>query len=366
MLELNEFFSHLLPISYPFSVIKTEQVIEEGQIKEIVISVSVDKHYRPEGYSRYHSRYKRRWRHLSLFEYPCYIECDVIMYQNAQTGSTISLEIPWARKGSGFSLSFEQYVLSLLQSNHCISRTACLVGLYSQRVAQIFEHYTRQSFEQTKVAAPVRVGIDETSTRKGHHYITVFVNMDTKQILDIQQGKDADCIAAFASKCDHIDKIQHVSMDMSPAFIKGVSEQLPAAQKTFDKFHVFRLVYTHLDQLEAKVSAQKKELFQWIAAHFEQLYTFEDKQQASAFLAFWIDALEEIIPQNPLSKSLKKHFEGIVAFFDSKLTNGLLEGINAKIQTIKRVARGFKIVDNFKRRILFAFGLLKLQPSKIT
>lgn len=65
-----------------------------------------------------------------------------------------------------------------------------------------------------------------------------------------------------------------------------------------------------------------------------------------------------------MSKSLTKHFDGIVQRIQSKLTNGLLEGINSKIQVIKRNARGFKYTDNFKKLILFAFG--SIQPSKLT
>jgi len=365
-MELNEFFSHLLPIGYPFTVVNTEQIKADSQVKEIVIHVEVDKDYRPEGYPYYHSRYQRRWRHLSLFEYPCYIECDVVVYENPSTGATISLEIPWARKGSGFTLLFESYVLSVLASNYCISSTARLLGLHPQRVSRIYQAYTQESFERHQVATPVRLGIDETSTRKGHHYITVFVDMDTAQIVDIEQGRDAACIAAFASKRSDIDRIKEVSMDMSPAFVKGVDEHFSNASKTFDKFHVFRLVYSHLDKLKDKVKAEKKELFEWLGAQFQLLYELDNKEQASAFLAFWIDALDDLVKDNPLTKSLKKHFDGIVNFFDSKLTNGLLEGINAKIQTIKRIARGYKSVENFKRRILFAFGLLKLRPSKIT
>ena len=83
-------------------------------------------------------------------------------------------------------------------------------------------------------------------------------------------------------------------------------------------------------------------------------------------MAFIADFIEELIGRNPLSKSLRKHFEGITEYFRSKLTNGVLEGINSKIQTIKRVARGFRYKENFKKMILFVFGDLNLSlPSKI-
>ncbi|NRA48365.1 MAG: transposase, partial [Phaeodactylibacter sp.] len=80
--------------------------------------------------------------------------------------------------------------------------------------------------------------------------------------------------------------------------------------------------------------------------------------KAAAFLSYWADRTQDLFNMDRLCKSIYKHFQGIINFVESKVTNGLLERMNSKIQFIKRAARGYRYTDNFKRMILFAFGAL--------
>ena len=88
-------------------------------------------------------------------------------------------------------------------------------------------------------SAVTRVAIDETAARRGHDYITLFVDIDKARVLFVTKGKDAATVAAFAEDlAEHggdPDAIDEVCIDMSPAFIKGVAESLPEAAVTFDK-----------------------------------------------------------------------------------------------------------------------------------
>ena len=81
----------------------------------------------------------------------------------------------------------------------------------------------------------------------------------------------------------------------------------------------------------------------------------------SVFLLFWTDYIGELLGDKKTAKSVLRHFDGIVQYAVSMLTNGLPEGINSKIQVIKRTARGFRYKKNFIRRILFVFGALQLK-----
>ena len=135
-----------------------------------------------------------------------------------------------------------------------------------------------------------KLGIDETSSQKGHKYVTVFVDMSTNEIIDVQEGKDSTTVERFVENYTHWDKIKSVSIDMSSAFIKGVKEHLPDAKITFDKFHVVRLVYNKLDP--------RKKDNQWgirtyLAELFENVWKQKTKSKAAAFLQFWIDFASE-------------------------------------------------------------------------
>jgi transposase len=105
------------------------------------------------------------------------------------------------------------------------------------------------------------VGMDETSVAKGHQYITLFVDIEQRKTLHIAEGKDAATVKAFAAELHahggKPDKITDVSCDMSSAFIKGVAENLPNAQVTFDKFHILKIINEAVDAVrreEAKTN----------------------------------------------------------------------------------------------------------------
>lgn len=350
-MDIKKFLEDLIAILPPYCIESVEKIYNKNgkDVEHIEIYVKLDSSYVPPEGWRIHSWQERRWQHLSFFEYPCYIICKVPFLQNKQTKETKLLAVPWARPYSGFTLLFEYKLLSCLKETHNI--VARMFGLYPQRVEYVYNAYTQEPYEQRKIKETVRcLGIDETSSRKGHEYITVFVDMETQEVIDVEPGKDSQSVALFLQKAELSDAIEEVSMDMSPAFVHAVQTQLPKSKITFDKFHVYRHIYKHLNLLPDR---EEKD---FALSELDMLYTHKDKESMAGFLAYWIEYIREYLKAETLAKSLKRHFAGIVQYAHSQLNNGLLEGINTKIQMIKRIARGYRYKDNFARMILFSFG----------
>ncbi len=94
---------------------------------------------------------------------------------------------------------------------------------------------------------------------------------------------------------------------------------------------------------------------------FSDVFDIQDVDKAQGYLTFWCDMVIEsgIQPFIKFVNLLKAHWSGVVNYFQSRLTNGILEGINSKIQLAKRRARGFKNVNNYMNMILFTCGKLK-------
>jgi transposase len=71
---------------------------------------------------------------------------------------------------------------------------------------------------------------------------------------------------------------------------------------------------------------------------FEDFWKIKDPQEAESYLAFWCDfAIDsKIQPFIRLTNTIKAHWRGIVNYIKSKISNGILEGINAKIQLAKK------------------------------
>ena len=105
-----------------------------------------------------------------------------------------------------------------------------------------------ESFEGVQI-----VGIDETSLRRGQHYITVVHDLDAKRLLFATEGRDHQTVLDFAAdlKAHGGDpaEVRHVCMDMSAAYAKGAGMALPQADISYDRFHVIAMAIQAMDDV---------------------------------------------------------------------------------------------------------------------
>ncbi len=132
-----------------------------------------------------------------------------------------------------------------------VAKVAALVGEHDTRVWRILHHHIDKARSKIDFSQVTRIGMDETSSKRGHHYISLFCDMDERNLLFATEGKDSATVEAFRTDFEahngDAKAVTQVSCDMSPAFIKGVTEQLPEAEITFDKFHVVKLLNEGVD-----------------------------------------------------------------------------------------------------------------------
>jgi len=348
--------SDLLPILPPFELDR----VERDEVKqEVHLYLKLDKSHIPQGYSL-HSHYARSWEHLKLFEYRCFIHCALPIYKHKEHGTLRKAEVSFSRDYSRFTLKYEAEVIRLMKLHHCFVKVAQTLGIYPQRVEQIYHYHTDGLWEDTIAEVPTHIGYDETSTRKGHEYVTTFYDMDSHEIVGIYEGKSSGCVAAFMHDHPNPGAVQEISIDMSPAFIKGARQCFPQAAITFDKWHVIKLLYKHLGDLKGKAH-RFNTVIELLMGKISIFYQSRDKEEGAAQLRFIADFAYEQMGKNPITKTIDKYWEGICQYWTSRLNNGVLEGINSKIQVIKRVARGFKYKQNFMKMIRFVFTKTQFQ-----
>ena len=346
---------------------------------------------------------ERSWRHLNFFEYPCYIHARLPRIIDKE-GNVKTIEVPWARAGSGFTLMFEAFAMLLIESEMPVNKAANVLRVYAQRLWNLFNYWVEEAKSKEDLSEVKIIGIDETSRKKGHSYITVAVDMENRKVIDVQEGKDSETVgkikAHIESRGGKSESIEQVCMDMSPAFISGTGENFPKAQITFDKFHVLQMSQNAMDELrklerkeylslkgykylflknqDSLTKEEEMQLTDFVFAYprlgagyrfkelLKEFYNIPDPEEAEGFLAYWCDAVQEtdILSFKNLAKTIKAHWTGIINYTKSKLTNGILEGINNKIQlaigTIlwKRRARGYRNTRNFINMINFICGKL--------
>lgn len=161
-------------------------------------------------------------------------------------------EVPWAKPGSGFTLLFEALVMTLAKAMP-VKTVAEFVGEHDTGLWRIIHRYADQSRAEADCSEVSKVGFDETSSRRGHDYVSLFVDLGGPRVLYAAEGKDSSTVARF--KEDLIshggaeENIERMRCDMSKSFIKGVEENFPAAELTFDKFHIMKIINDAVDQV---------------------------------------------------------------------------------------------------------------------
>jgi transposase len=395
-------FSLALGLQSPWEVKEVKLVHDELKRKELHLRIgfAVGSRFTDEAGNLcgVYDTVERTWQHLNFFEHTCYLHCAVPRIKTS-SGNVINVAVPWARANSGFTLLFEALALAMIEREMPVNRVAELMQVNPQRIWTIFNHWVGKALQADDPAAVSQLGIDETSTRKGHNYVTVGVDMESERVIYVSEGKGKQAVQAIGkhlqSKGAQAEQIQQVSMDLSPAFIAGVKDTFPCAQITFDRFHIVKLLneamdavrkaerrehdalkghkYTFLRNPESLSKTQQQQLTNMIRLYptlgeayrlktlFNDLWTMPDKHSAHAFLTQWCDEVNQAgIPAfQAFAKTVTSHWNGIIHFVESRLTNGILEGINNKIQLAKRRARGYRNINNFINMIYFLCGKLQ-------
>lgn len=345
-----------------------------------------------------HDTVSKRYRHLNFFQHECFLEVRVPRLR-LPDGAVRQVEPPWAGKLSGFTLLFEALVLMLCQQM-TFAAAARLVGESRHRVATICERYVELALAQADFSEVRELAIDETSRARGHDYITLAADAVQRRVVAVAEGRSVETIETLAGELHAHGcvpaQVTSVSIDMSPAFIKGCGEHLPNARITFDKFHVVWHASTAVDKMRRIEQRTDRSLkgMRWsllkdrsrlspeaaadldalIAkmttvrtarawVYKEQLREILERKQINvvrAMLQHWCTCVmrSKVEPMKEVAALVRHHLEGIVAWAQTRQTNGFLEALNGLFQAAKRRARGFTRMSTIRTVIFLIAGKL--------
>ena len=351
-----------------------------------------------------HDTVTKRYRHLNFFQHECHLIVRTPRVKLPEGGVRL-VQPGWAGRLAGFTLLFEALVMALCREM-TFSAVARTVQVSPHRVMTICRRYVDLALEQADFSAVTQLAIDETSRARGHSYVTLAADAGPRRcVLFVTEGKDAKTIARLAEDLrahgGDPDAIESVTIDMSAAFIKGVAENLPNAQVTFDKFHVVAHASKALDEtrrVEQKLDPTLKGL-RWALLKDREAVAPDQLGELDAFLAHldtkrtaraWLyrEQLRQILerkqihvvrrlltqwctnvmrskvePMKKVAALIRRHLDGIVAWARTRQTNGFLEALNGLFQAAKRRARGYGTMETIRTVIFLLAG--KLDFSKI-
>jgi len=351
----------------------------------------------------------KTWRHLNFFQYQCLLHAWVPRV-DLGNGKFRQVQTPWEGHAIGFTLLFEALILELVKLMP-VHNVCELFGINDNKVWTMIKAYTTKARAEEDYSGVEVVGFDETSVRKNHDYVSLGVDLVEKKTIFVTEGKDSKVIADFVQ--DLIahgglpENIKQISCDMSPAFIKGVEENLPKADIVFDRFHVTKVIneavdkvrrsevannpilrstrYIFLKNRENLTGYQQRQLEGIrlsglnlktmkalnIREAFQQIYQAFTPEMFVKLLRKWYfwATHSRIEPIKEAAYTIARHWKGIVSWINYKISNGILEGFNSIFQAAKAKARGYQRFDSIKAIIYLLTGKLdfsKINPYYVT
>ena len=346
-----------------------------------------------------HDIQEKTWRHMDFFQHEAYLHARVPRVMCPEH-VVHQVPVPWAREGSHFTLLFEALIMTLVRAMP-VWTAARLVRETDKRLWRVIDHYVETARARVDMAAVHAVSVDETSSRRGHDTITLFVDLEARQLLFATPGKDAATFTRFATDLEahggRAQAVTDVSMDLSPAFQKGAKKHLPNAQVTFDRFHLMKLVNEAVDAVrkgkvhtqpdlkktrwlwlknDRKLKVKQKEQLQELIKDqnlktaqayqfrltFQDIFTIKNRPQGTTLPKAWMEnAKDSGLPPMVKVYTIMNHWDGVLGWFESQITNGILEGVNSLIQSAKAKARGYRTHKNFINMPYLILGKLDLR-----
>ncbi len=348
----------------------------------------------------------RRWRHLDTCQYKTILVADVPRVKCKEHG-VISVSIPWAESGSGFTAMFEALIIDWLKegSTMAVSR---LMNLSWNAIDGIMQRAVKRGLARREKSCPTQLGVDETAFKKRHDYVTIISDQESGTVLHVGSDRKKATLKTWYESLTEEQRaaIESVSMDMWPAFINATLESLPGAEDkiAFDKFHVAKYLGEAVDKVRRQehkalmaegyddlkgskydwlynpqnMTYQQKQRFKilrdstlktaraWAIKELTMsLWHYVSKTWARKGWEQWLSwaIRSRLDPIKKVAKTIKEHLWGILNAIVLKVSNGPAEGLNSRIKMLKVRSRGFRNKQRFANAIYFHLGGLDLYPE---
>jgi transposase len=353
---------------------------------------------------------ERRWRHLNV----CQLESEIVWSlprgQCKKCQAVYTVPAPWEGRSRGLTQEFEAFALTLMREMP-VKKVGEILGETDQKLWRALFAHVDAAWSELSWENVIWVGADEMNRKKGHNYLTVFVDLVAKRVLLAAEGKDAETWERFAEQLlkhnGHPKAITQIAIDMSPAYQKGARENFGNAHVVFDKFHVVSQVVQAVEEVrrkEARQDAQAREQLErtswlwrknperWTEGEADRWEELKDKplvtglayamrlelqkvyragtasQARSRFKSWcrWVWAEAESLasgllePMRKAADMVERHLEGILGHWKEGLTTAFLEGLNSLFSATKRKARGYRSTEYQIAMLYFVAGKLEI------
>jgi transposase len=405
-----ELYRQLLGIEAPWRVERVDLSVTEQKVDVVVSHAKGVRWPCPECGSELsthdHSEV-RAWRHLDscgfttwLHARPPRVECP--------THGVRQVRLPWAEPHSRFTALFERLAIDVLKETD-ISGACQILRLSWDEAWHLMERAVARGQARKARRVPELIGVDEKAAAKGHKYLTLVCDLEQATVEHIADERRQASLDGYfeAFSQDELARVKAVATDMWEPYVNSIMTHVPdAAEKiVFDRFHIMKHMGGAVDTVRKRehreLRAQGLDIltgskYLWLYSeqnlpdfhrqHFATLKATNLKTARAWAIKESLAALwhyhrpgwarrfwkqwyfwathSRLQPVIEVARMLARHLGGVLNYFSAaRITNAAAEGLNSKIQTIKKMAYGFRNRDHFKTAIFFHCGGLQLYPA---
>lgn len=345
---------------------------------------------------------ERRYQHMNFFQHRCEL---VVRLPRVELpdGSKRTIEVPWSGRLRGFTLMMEAYVFLLVANGMTFAEAARVSGVTAYQARKIILVHTEEAIEQQDLSEVRHLAIDETSVARGQEYVTISADADRRRVIDIQPGRSHQTMAMLSLRLKECagsaEQISDVCIDMWPAYKKGVRECFPNATVTIDKYHVIHHANNAVDVTRRQEQRNKGGLkgLRWVLVRASERLTVLERQAIDPLIHYpgrsrtarawqYKEELRAILQRKQpnvvrqmldqwcrrvsrskveamkiVAQMIRRHFDSIVQWTRSRITNGFIESLHSKFQAAKRKAHGFRDFRTIRAMYFMLAGRLDFQ-----
>jgi transposase len=400
-------YNHILQLKNPWYTSAVRLIESESSIVVTIDYQSKEKIPCPkcqELCERYDTR-KRRWRHLDTCQYKTIIESEIPRI-NCKEHGVLTIQVPWADQSSRYSIMFECAILEWAQECSILSLSRRL-RINWNAVNGIMYRGVKRGLSRRWEINCKHLSVDETCIGKNRTFITILSNSNG-QVIAVADGRSGESLIQCLSTIPihFLHKVESISLDMSPAYKKGIHTFFGSLAKkiiSFDHFHITKMLTKALNQIRKKeiqtvpsldrmyfhktrytwlrngnkLDAKESESLHDLRAQLTQtaiawflkekareIWYGYKKKGASKAWKHWIRLVNEtnLTPLINVAKTIKDNMGGIINSMNKGVSNARAEAINRKIKDAGRRASGYRNLERYKTAIIFYFGQLDMAP----
>jgi transposase len=349
---------------------------------------------------------ERAWRHLDSCQFKTFLHARPPRI-NCREHGVRQVRLPWAEESSRFTLLFERLAIDVLRECDILGATRILRISWDEAWHLMERAVKRGLLAKGQQECP-RIGVDEKSVGKGHQYLTLVCDLDTGTVQYLADDRQQGSLDGYYQRLSEEQRqgIEAVAMDIWDPYIASTRGYVPKAEEkmVFDRYHLMthmgkavdtvrkrehralqqmgdetltkskylwlyseeNLPEKHWERFEGLKASHLKTARAWaIKESLRDLWNYSRKGWASAHFKRWYfwathSRLEPVVKA---ARTFHRHLQNVLTYFKHRVTNAVCEGVNSKIQTIIKMAYGFRNRDHLKTAIYFHCGGLDLYPG---